>query len=112
MNRTGQATLITKWQEFITDCQSSPSSIKNFARQRKIGVSSLYYWSKKLGVPLKNEPADAMQFIALNPFPQNLSIQPKETEVKPCLVEISINHLKIRTEASWMQVVELVKGLA
>ena len=94
-----------KWLDLVRRCQASDLTTLEFARQNQVGEGSLYYWAKRFDLPLKNLPNSAVGFVELK------SIHTQPADDKPYPIEISVNHMKIRTEASWINVVELVKGL-
>lgn len=37
----------------MKQCQQSPLTIEKYARSKNIGISTLYTWSKEMGIPLK-----------------------------------------------------------
>lgn len=101
-----RAKLRDKWSCLIEDCQNSPLTVLKFARQNKITESCLYYWSKRLGIPLKNKLQPDINFIELN------SIFPKAKITEVYSVEMHVNRLIIKTEASWIRIIELVREFA
>ena len=63
--------LAAKWTELIRDCQTSRLTIKEFAQQNRIGVGTLYIWSKRLGLSLRGQNQSELSFIELGPVLRN-----------------------------------------
>jgi hypothetical protein len=96
----------TKWTQLIEECQASPLTIGEFARQHHVGQGSLYNWAKRLGGSLKHHPQAGISFIELSP----IHSRSQETELYP--IEMGVNHLTIKAEMPWCKLVELLKALA
>lgn len=97
--------LASKWCQLIKDYQaSSLSSIEAYAQSHQVAKSSLYKWSKRLGLPLKQSP---VSFIELEPLAE---LPPSGLE--SFSVEVRINNRSTVTmTAPWPKVIELVKAL-
>jgi len=93
-----------KWTHLIRLCQGSPLTIKNFAHENKIGVNSLYVWSKRLGLPLKAKTEGDMGFFELGLIPFH-----GQEDAQSCHVEIEIGDLIMKTEMPWFRMVGLIK---
>lgn len=106
IKRAGQE---TKWNRLIQQCQSSPLTVSEFARQNHVGQGSLYAWAKRLGVSLRHKPEVGIGFVELGALQTKVSMT-KEDDAYP--VEMTVNHLTIKAEMPWIRIVDLVKALA
>lgn len=97
--------LRSKWRQILKDYQASSfGSIESYADNQQIARSSLYKWSKRLGMPLKKE---ALSFIELEPVTELPSLA-----LECFSVEVRINNRStVGLSAAWSQVIELVKAL-
>lgn len=99
--------LAAKWTGLIRECQTSGLTIKEFAEQNRVGVGSLYAWSKRLGVPLKSETGQMeMNFIELG----SIQSPVRNTELYP--VELGAGGITIKTEMPLIQIVAFIKEFA
>jgi hypothetical protein len=92
-----------KWTDLIKMCQASPLTVKEFAHENKIGLGSLYIWSKRLGIALKPKVQGEIGFFELG------MIQPQAQGTQCCHVEMGVGDLTIKTEVPWVRVIELIK---
>ena len=92
-----------KWTDLIKMCQASPLTVKEFADENRIGVGSLYIWSKRLGLALKLKTQGEIGFFELG------KIQAQVQGTQSCHVEIGVGGLTIKTEVPWVRVIELIK---
>ena len=94
--------LTSKWRQIIMDYQTSCLSIKGYAQSQQVAKSSLYKWSKRLGLPLKQAP---LSFIELEPLD-------KIPYLETFPIEVRINNRStVAMTAPWPKVIELVKAL-
>lgn len=104
-----QAVTETKWEQLIRECQSSPLTVSEFARQNLVGQGSLYTWAKRLGVSLRHKPEVGMGFIELGTHHSKTSMDKTKDAYS---VEMTVSQLTIKAEMPLMRIVELVKALA
>jgi hypothetical protein len=97
--------LTNKWRQIIKGYQgSSFSSIEAYADSQQLSRSSLYKWSKRLGMPLRKE---TLSFIELEPTAELASLP-----LESFSVEVRINNRStVAMAAPWPKVIELVKAL-
>lgn len=98
-----KATLTKRWTGLIKECQTSGLAIEDFAKQNKIGASSLYNWSKRLGLPLRGQNQSEISFIELGSIQTNV----QNTELYP--VEMGAGGITIKTGLPLIQIVALIK---
>jgi len=55
--KIGTQELEARWQKVLEDYASSSYGVSQYCQDRKVSKSSLYKWSQRLGMPLKNRPA-------------------------------------------------------
>ena len=97
--------LTNKWRQIIKDYQASSfNSIGAYADSQQVAKSSLYKWSKRLGMPLRKE---SLSFIELKPIAALPSLP-----LESFSVEVRMNNRStIAMAAPWAKVIELVKAL-
>ena len=96
--------LVSKWVQIIKGYQRSSLSIEAYAHSKQVAKSSLYKWSKRLGISLKPAP---LSFIELEPLAE-VPLLPLES----FSIEVRINNRSSVTMAvPWPQIIELVKAL-
>ena len=94
----------SKWREIIKGYETSGLSIKGYADSQQVAKSSLYKWSKQLGIPLRKK---SLSFIELEPLAE---LPPLGLESFPIEIRIN-NRSSVMMEAPWPKVIELVKAL-
>lgn len=104
-----RAGLETKWERLIQQCQTSPLTVSEFARQNQVGQGSLYTWAKRLGVSLRHKSEVGIGFVELGELQSKVSMT-KEDDAYP--VEMTVSQLTIKAEMPLMRIVELLKALA
>ncbi len=91
-----------QWEGVLKDFKESSLSVKTFTKERNLSRANFYRWSSRLGINVKKDP---LSFIELEPIPQVSALEcyPIEIKIK--------DHCSLKIEASWVQVIELVKAL-
>ena len=128
MTQTARLELETRWKEILEYFTGSGCGIGKYCEDRKISKASLYSWSQRLGIPIKNrgsltkthltdkndkqasslEKETPFSFIELNvpcskasaPFPLKLE-----------LLLTKERKLKIETTSTWEGVTSMIKTL-
>lgn len=98
-----------KWQGLIKDFQESSLPVKDYVQERHIQKSSLYKWSKRLGMPLKKVPVP-LSFIELQPLDQEAAPYVPQLELFAIEVMVSKGG-SVKVDMPWPKMVEFVKAL-
>ena len=128
MAKKTELELQAHWRSVLEDFAASDFRVGQYCQERKMSKASLYSWSRRLGIPLKNREnltntdqarKDGKQgnfanedspfsFIELKVPPSNLSASfPLKLE----LLLTQERRLKIETASTWEGVVSMIKTL-
>ena len=128
MARKTELELQTHWRSVLEDFAASDFRVGQYCQERKMSKASLYNWSRRLGIPLKNREnltdtdqarRDDKQGNFTNedsPFSFiELKIPPSNTSISfPLKLELFLaqeHRLKIEIPSTWEQVVGMIKTL-
>jgi hypothetical protein len=128
MARKTELELQTHWRSVLEDFAASDFRVGQYCQERKMSKASLYSWSRRLGIPLKNREnltdtdqarRDDKQGNFANedsPFSFiELKIPPSNTSISfPLKLELFLaqeHRLKIEVPSTWEQMVGMIKTL-